>query len=68
MKTLIIGASTNQDRYSYKAIQKLRKLSYFILLIMDGNTHQIQKNFESKVIGIRLKKLVSVLTGLLAQD
>ena len=28
MRTLIIGASTNKDRYSYKAIQKLRKLNF----------------------------------------
>jgi len=28
MRTLIIGASTNKDRYSYKAIQELRKLNF----------------------------------------
>ena len=28
MRTLIIGASTNKDRYSYKAIQRLRKLNF----------------------------------------
>ena len=28
MRTLIIGASTNEDRYSYKAIQELRKLNF----------------------------------------
>ena len=28
MKTLVIGASTNKDRYSYKAIQRLRKLNF----------------------------------------
>ena len=28
MKTLIIGASTNKDRYSYKAIRKLRKINF----------------------------------------
>ena len=27
MKTVVIGASTNKERYSYKAIQKLRKLN-----------------------------------------
>ena len=27
IKTLVIGASTNKERYSYKAIQKLRKLN-----------------------------------------
>mgnify|MGYP001199140821 FL=1 len=28
MRTLIIGASTNEDRYSYKAVQELRKLNF----------------------------------------
>ena len=28
MKTLVIGASTNKDRYSYKAILRLRKLNF----------------------------------------
>ena len=28
MRTLIIGASTNEGRYSYKAIQELRKLNF----------------------------------------
>ena len=28
MRTLIIGASTNKDRYSYKVIQRLRKLNF----------------------------------------
>ena len=33
MRTLIIGASTNKDRYSYKAIRKLRKLNFDVYAI-----------------------------------
>ena len=50
MKTLIIGASTNRDRYSYKAIQKLRKLNFdvFALGLNDGKIMDVK-------IQIRLK-------------
>ena len=38
MTTLIIGASPNKQRYSYKAIQKLRKLNFevYALGLNDG--------------------------------
>ena len=38
MTTLIIGASPNRYRYSYKAIQKLRKLNFdvYALGLNDG--------------------------------
>ncbi len=55
MKTLIIGASTNTDRYSYKAIQKLRKqnLDVCALGLNDGEIMDVKiqtKPFNHKNI------------------
>ncbi len=31
MKTLVIGASTNSDRYSYRAVKKLKKYDFEVI-------------------------------------
>jgi len=63
MKTLIIGASTNKDRYSYKAIQKLRKLNLDVCAlglnegeIMDVKIHIRPINYKNiHTVSIYLK-------------
>ena len=59
MRTLIIGASTNEDRYSYKAIQELRKLNFDVcaLGLKDGEVMEIdRKQNRAKVKGINIVK------------
>ena len=63
MKTLVIGASTNKDRYSYKAIQRLRKLNFDVYAlglnegeIMDVKIRTQPLNFKSiHTVSIYLK-------------
>lgn len=45
-KTLVIGASTNEDRYSYKAIKALRKHGHAVLAIgaRDGQVDEVSIN------------------------
>ena len=60
MKTLIIGASKNRDRYSYKAIQKLRKLNFdvFALGLNDGKIMDVK--IQTKPINYKKIHTVSI--------
>lgn len=44
MKTLVLGASTNPDRYSYKAIKQLRKHNHEVVAIglKNGNVEDVE--------------------------
>ena len=53
MRTLIIGASTNKDRYSYKAIHRLRKLNFDVcaLGLFEGEIMDVK--IETKPINFK---------------
>tara|TARA_B100001057_G_scaffold89348_1_gene85522 strand:- start:64 stop:420 length:357 start_codon:yes stop_codon:yes gene_type:complete len=60
MKTLIIGASTNQDRYSYKAIQKLRKLNLDVYALGLNEGEIMDVEIQTKPINYKNIHTVSI--------
>ena len=50
-KTLVIGASSNPDRYSYKAVEKLNLFGHEVetLGLREGNIGAAQINTERKI-------------------
>ena len=60
MTTLIIGASPNRYRYSYKAIQKLRKLNFdvYALGLNDGLIMDVK--IQTKPINFKKIHTVSI--------
>ena len=60
MTTLIIGASPNRHRYSYKAIQKLRKLNFdvYALGLNDGLIMDVK--IQTKPINFKKIHTVSI--------
>ena len=60
MKTLIIGASTNKDRYSYKAIQKLRKLNLDVCALGLNEGEILDVKIQTKPINYKNIHTVSI--------
>ena len=60
MKTLIIGASTNKDRYSYKAIQKLRKLNLDVCALGLNEGEIMDVKIQTKHINYKNIHTVSI--------
>ena len=60
MKTLIIGASTNKDRYSYKAIQKLKKLNLDVYALGLNKGEIMDVKIQTKPINYRNIHTVSI--------
>jgi len=60
MKTLIIGASTNKDRYSYKAIQKLRKLNLDVCALGLNEGEIMDVKIQTKPIDYKNIHTVSI--------
>ena len=75
MRTLIIGASTNKDRYSYKVIRKLRKLNFdvYALGLYEGEIMDVKirtqplnfKNIHTVSIYLRSQNQFQYLNYLL---
>jgi len=60
MKTLIIGASTNKDRYSYKAIQKLKKLNLDVYALGLNKGEIMDVKIQTKPINYKNIHTVSI--------
>ena len=60
MKTLIIGASTNKDRYSYKAIQKLKKLNLDVCALGLNEGEIVDVKIQTKPINYKNIHTVSI--------
>ena len=60
MKTLIIGASTNKDRYSYKAIQKLKKLNLDVCALGLNEGEILDVKIQTKPINYKNIHTVSI--------
>ena len=60
MKTLIIGASINKDRYSYKAIQKLKKLNFHVYALGLNKGEIMDVKIQTKPINYKNIHTVSI--------
>jgi len=60
MKTLIIGASTNKNRYSHKAIQKLRKLNFDVCALGLNEGEIMDVKIQTKPINYKNIHTVSI--------
>ena len=66
MTTLIIGASPNKHRYSYKAIQKLRKLNFDVYAL--GLNDGLIMDVKIQTKPIKFKKIHTVSMYLRPQN
>ena len=66
MTTLIIGASPNKHRYSYKAIQKLRKLNFDVYAL--GLNDGLIMDVKIQIKPIKFKKIHTVSMYLRPQN
>ena len=60
MKTLVIGASTNKERYSYKAIKKLRKLNLDVCALGLNQGEIVDVKIQTNLINFKNIHTISI--------